>query len=664
MANERQNLFKISKTSPELISDATKDLYAMEAIEKLQAIERSYQGHDEVEVRAGNDSIWVFKVGDLHLGAISTDHKAIYELRDQILKTPNAGLVLLGDEIEGLKTEYLNTNTARTPIDVQAQIDILRHSFLEPLAKKGKILAMVSGYWGHPGWIEDATTVNPWIMMTKDLGVPVLVNGGRLKIRFANGHEQSQVIWHNPPSHSEFDAVLGLRKVAQVQSENAERASGYNSGHMHVASVAKENYPGAKYGVYYISSGTAKGSSPDIPPDRFGKKLGRPLADPMGQGEIIMPRRVGKNHDRNYPVISIKHGEVLNNALNLLNRAEQQGITKEITEKILKVAPKPEIKFVEENSITNKSPYDERPKHKIKDDSRPNYNREMLAPQYDSLFYNIKSSLPITVHFIANTRIGSSYEGYDVLKNFLANYVVENPYALTVFLRNMIDKDVATNPDRRERSLDKFARIMGLNNHETLAFMLDESLRAEAWKRDISYSPAIPAGTYLAESTGARIIHHLSNIKIALGPGNKIENKPLYTGVFADKLFHHGSFSRPTYGLRRIYDLYIADKPGYVAGGHMPNSGSMTFFDRGNPETNYPVLLAPGWWADYINSAGKGNVSPGAIPGQAMVFMPGKGKKDYMAFPTTNPDESDYIPKALTILSGIDLLGYTPRQLK
>jgi hypothetical protein len=353
----------------------------------------------------------------------------------------------------------------------------------------------------------------------------------------------------------------------------------------------------------------------------------------------------------------------LNEALTLLNRAEQQGITKEITEKILKQAPKPEIKFVEGESNTTRSPYDERPKHKIKDGD-PKPKAEKIVTQYDALAFNVKSSLPITVHFIANARLGSSYEGYDPLRNFLSNYVVDNPYALTIFLRNMVDKDMAKNADKRLNTLDKYARIMGLNGNETLAFMLDESLRQDAWRKDLKGSQAVPPATYLAEKTGVRVIHDLSKISIAIGPGVRLENKPLYTGVFADKLFHHGSFSRPTYGLRRIYDLYVANKPGYVSGGHMPNSGSMTFFDRGNPETNYPVLLAPGWWADYINSAGKGNVSTGAIPGQAMVFMPGASKKDYMAFPTTNPDESNYIPKALTLLSGINLLGYTPGKLK
>lgn len=657
--------FRFYKQSPEGVPPNKRDAIVVSAIKQLQEIERSYQGAKEVEFRTGDSPIYLIEVGDLHLGSIASDHDAIYELRDLVLSEPNIGLVLLGDEIEGLKPQYLDTNTARTPIDVQTQIDVFRSSFLEPLAKEKKILAMVSGYWGHPGWVQDATTVNPWIAMTKDLGIPILLNGGKLRIKFANGHEHPKTIWHNPPGHSEFDSVLGLRKVAQVQSENKDRSSGYSSGHTHQSGVAKENYPGAKFGVYYISSGTTKGSNPDLPLDRFGIKLGRPPTDPIGQGEIIMPRRTGKKYDRTYPVISFKHGEVLNEALKLLDRTEQQGITEELTEKILKKAPKPEIQFIARSSTTNRKPYDELAKHKIKDVKTP--KREDLVAQYDNLFYNIQSSLPVTLHLIANARLGASYEGYGPLKDFLSNYVVENPYALTIFLRNMIDSDVTKDP-KRDRAIEKYIKIMNLNGKETLAFILDENLRKDAWKREVSKSgdssEPIAVATHISKQTGARVIHDLSTVKVALGPGTNPANKPVYTGKFADKLFHHGSFNRATYGLRRIYDLYSAVKPGYVAGGHMPNSGSMAFFDRGNPETNNPILLAPGWWASYIDSAGQGNVSPGAVPGQAMVFMPGTKPSDYLAFPTTNPDETNYVPAGLTLLTGLKLIGLEPKDVK
>lgn len=663
---ERDFPFRFSKSSPERLDPTTRDQYILEGIEKLQAVERSYQGQNEVVWNAGNDSVVLYEVGDLHGGSFAADHKAMLALRDLILAGRNTGIVLLGDEIEGLKAQYLNTNTARTPIDAHMQIDFLRNSFLEPLAKEKRILAMVSGYWGHPGWIEDGTTINPWILMTQGLDIPILINGGFLKIKFSNGHEHVKQVFHYPRDKSQFDAVYGLRNVAFSQSEGGSRANGYSKGHDHVAMIAKENYPEASITPYYISSGSLKGSNPELPRDRFGIKLGAPLADTIGQGVVIMPRRVGKNYERAYPFISFKHGGVLDPSSDLFNRAEQQGITKELLEKIYKKAPKPEIKFVESQSKETRKPFDEMPENP-KPENGVVYKRGDLAPQYDRLVYNVKSQLPVTIHFVANTRLGSSYDGYDALKYFLSHYVTDSPYALTVFLRNMLDED-AVKKDDRDNAVKKYINLIKLNGDQTLGFMLDENLRKDGWKKDKKEDGEVvshgrPLATEISKQTKARIIHHMSRIKVAVGPGNAIENKPTYSGVFVDKLFRHGSYSRALYGPRRIYDLYIAEKPGYVAGGHMPNSGTGAFFDRGNPETKYPILVGTGWWAPYVDTAGQGNISPGAVAGQGITFMPGISPEDYLAFPLSNPDEADYIPKELTLHVGLKLLGIDPKKV-
>jgi hypothetical protein len=144
----------------------------------------------------------------------------------------------------------------------------------------------------------------------------------------------------------------------------------------------------------------------------------------------------------------------------------------------------------------------------------------------------------------------------------------------------------------------------------------------------------------------------------------KLKEKPLYIGAFADKLEGHGSGSKPEWGLQRIYDLHLHNKPGYVVGGHMPNAGAMTFYDGSNSETNYPMLVAPGWWAGSVDSIGRGNVKPGAQPGQAIIFMPGKGKQDYMTFPTADADETEYMHDALMLLRGLEILGLKEKVLK
>ena len=683
---ERDNkTFSVISQKPEFTSSEDSRRLILEAIEGLQKVERNYMGREEITVGVKtNDSLMLVCGADLHIGSLATDHKSVLHLRDFVLNNSNAGLILLGDEVEGLKEKYMNTNTARTPIDFHKQIDFIREEILSPLAEKGKILGMVSGYWGHNGWAEDATTINTWMMLAEGYGIPILQNGGRLNIKFPNNYVHSETIWHNPPGKSRFDTVYGLRNAAFATSESS-RSDGYMSGHIHRMGVGKELYSGAKSSVYFISSGTAKGSSESIPNDRFGIKLGAPRTDPLGQGVIIEPRRKNQK-EKNYPFASFEQGEMANNALDLLDWTEKKGITAELLEKIRKeVESKPKISLVSGKSrVSGDENMEDTPAETVKVDgawvTNPYSKMEMRAP-YDSLTYNIETKLPVTLHILSNARLGSSSEGFNDLKKYHQEQIEFNPHSLVVFLRNMIDKDAGSSPQRME-ILNKYKEIINGAKSQTLAIMMCESLRSNAWKKKIKigeedyeddeenekvkksvYSMPIAPGSYLAKETNTPLIHHLSLIKLTIGPKGPISEKPMYSGAFADKLMKHGSYSRPEFGLQRMYDLYTQEKPGFVAGGHMPHAGSMMFYDGSNAETNTPILVAPGWFAKYVNTMGKGNVMPGALPGQAIIFMPGSSKTDYLAFPTVSADETGYMQDAFTLFRGLELMGLTDKVL-
>lgn len=683
---ERDNrTFSIISQKPEFTSSKDSRRLILEAIEGLQKVERNYMGREEVTVGVkSNNSLMLVCGADLHIGSLATDHKSVLHLRDFVLNNDNAGLILLGDEVEGLKEKYMNTNTARTPIDFHKQIDFIREEILSPLAEKGKILGMVSGYWGHNGWAEDATTINTWMMLAEGYGIPILQNGGRLNIKFPNNYVHSETIWHNPPGKSRFDTVYGLRNAAFATSESS-RSDGYMSGHIHRIGVGKELYSGAKSSVYFISSGTAKGSSENIPNDRFGIKLGAPRTDPLGQGVIIEPRRKNQK-EKNYPFASFEQGKMANDALDLLDWTEKKGITAELLEKIRKeVESKPKISLVSSKSrVSGDENMEDRPVETVKVVgegwvTNPYSKMEMRAP-YDSLTYNIETRLPVTLHLLSNARLGSSSEGFEDLKKYHQEQIEFNPHSLVVFLRNMIDKDAGSSPQRME-ILDKYKEIINGAKNQTLAIMMCESLRSNAWKKKIKigeedyedgegnekvrsiYSMPIAPGSYLAKETDTPLIHHLSLIKLTIGPKGPISEKPMYSGAFADKLMKHGSYSRPEFGLQRMYDLYTQEKPGFVAGGHMPHAGSMMFYDGSNAETNTPILVAPGWFAKYVNTMGKGNVMPGALPGQAIIFMPGSNKTDYLAFPTVSADETGYMQDAFTLFRGLELMGLTDKVL-
>lgn len=679
---DRGGNFRVNLVEPGMLSREKSARLALEAIERLQQIERNYIGRDLVEVGIDhNRPVKIVTAADLHALSIATDNRKILELRDAVLANPDTAVVLLGDEIEGIKEAYLDTNTTRTALDFHQQIDWIREVFLEPLARENRVLAMVSGYWGHPGWAQDAATINTWMMMTDGLNIPLLRNGGLLRLRFANGQDHELQVWHNPPGGSEIDAVFGLRKAAQLESAPA-RADGLASAHIHRMGIAKELYPG-KVTTYFISTGTIKGSSPEVPPDRFGVKLGRPLSDRLGQGVVVQPAKNGQEA-RSFAFPSDRHGEVAHKALALLDSTERQGITDELLGKIhKKVEDRPNISFDKKVSVVSRIPYESKDglKPRNGEQKSPFFVGPMIPP-YDELAVNIRAKLPVALHLVAKARLGSSVDGRKPLLAYERDLIINHPHDLVVYLGRMIDHDAGNRIDRLD-ILDDFVDIISEAKGQTLAIMLDECLRQEAWKGSVLvgyeeevnkktgrtksvpvYDNPIPPGTYLAQNTGVPLIHHLSLIKIGVGPRIRLADKPLYIGAFADKLERSGSFTKPTFGLKRLYDLQLHNKPSFIAGGHMPNAGTYFWQDSSNQTTEYPLAIATGWFAGSVDTIGKGNVRPGALPGQAVIFMPGNSRADYLAFPAANADEAGYLHDALMLLKGLEIMGLTDKVLR
>lgn len=675
----KRPIFQTTEVTPiNLSPDEAANLY-LEALERLQKIAEGFAAKEEVVKGINVDHpIKVYVIGDLHLGHISSDGREIVALKNHILEDPFAGIIFVGDEIEGWTTKYPSTSTSGTHADAQQQIEMIKTLLFRDLAKEGRVLAMVGDYFGHPGWINDASTIDPWRLMSQipeverveeqlkmynAYQIQIITNGGLLHLDFPNGHRQTIRVFHYPEGKSKYDSLHGLREKATAESVDI-RPDGLIQGHLHRAAIAKEQYAGTDVPVYFISSGTVKGSSPDKPRDAYGKRLGRPFAaDPIGQGVIVLPRHRGDRFNRNYPFISFEQGNTVGAALYLFNATESQQTSKELLEQI-HAKDTPKIQLIDRQSrlARKNSPYGEQQKReksngngkgKDPDDEPPDRYPTKLTPIHDSLTYNIDTDLPIVLQLIANARIGSTVEGYADVKEFQNKYILSNPHTLVVYLRNMIDHSL----DKTEanEAVNRLVKLVNPVKQQTIALLLDQNLRRS--------KSEYPPGTYISEQTGVPLIHHLSLIKIAVGPATTtLAEKPMYVGAFADKLERSGSYFKPTFGLRRLYDQ-LPLKPGYIAGGHLPSAGTMTFYHLGNSETNYPVLIAPGWWSKYVNTTGTGNVREGAIPGQAIIFMPGTSKNDYMVFPTVNADETRYLHDALILLKGLKLLGLDPRSI-
>jgi hypothetical protein len=360
---------------------------------------------------------------------------------------------------------------------------------------------------------------------------------------------------------------------------------------------------------------------------------------------------------RAYPFANLRQGAIVHEALRLLNSTERQGLTTEIGERIrAEVEAEPGITMLQDKSIKTRYPYG-----KIEDyhNGHDGQFGDMLVPSYDKLAYDIQTLLPITLHLIANARLGSESSGYDPLLKFQNDLILNDPHSLVVYLRSMIDAEVADSPNRKA-VLDELVDLINPVKEQTLAIMLSREMRLSKWKKalgDDNDLQPIPAGSYVSQETGVPLIHHLSYLELTVGPDNFASANTVYMGAFADRLNGHGSKSKPTFGLKRLYDLYLHDKPGFLAGGHMPNAGTMTFYDRTNKYTPNPIVNATGWWAKDVDTLGKGSARPGAKPGQAIILMPGRGQEENLAFPTASADETKYMSQALMLLAGARILG-------
>lgn len=630
----------------------------------------------------------ILVLSDWHLGSSVADMDMMDEMLAYVLSNPDVMVIFAGDEIEGWSGgKHSQSIDAKADLDAQQQIEFMKMMYFEPLAKAGRVLGMVSEYWGHPGWLSEKT-LNVWRTMVEGLDIDIIQNGGSVVMKYPgedlnhpdpNKRPLVIKVWHNPPGAGKNDELSGQREVMQNTSESA-RPSGSVAGHIHRMQVAEEVYAGATRKVFYISAGALKGTNPNLASDLYGTQLGLSGPHPQGEGVTSVPRQ-GRRTAMNIPFANLRQGQMAIDALTLLNKIEasgpreRKGLLELIHDKEKGVEAAPKITYPSGSGINKLGERyrEEKPADTIVKGGEtiinPYSKMEMKVP-YSVLPIDIQTRLPVALELIANARFGATLEGYDGLKGFMKD-AAKNPHKLLLFLRNMIDKEAGKLPDRLD-VLDKLIDLINGNSNQTLAIMMCESMRQDDWKtakdtgrdeeyidakgktkRRNLYTPPVAPGSYVATETNKPLIHHLSLLKLAIGPN--VGRKTLYPIVAADKAEGYGSGSKPEWALQRLYDLQIHEKPGAVVGAHMPNAGAAIFYDASNAFTHYPALVAPGWYAGAIDS--KGNAKKGAEPGQAIILMPGKTQDDFLQFPTVSKEETEYMHDALTLLRGLEILG-------
>lgn len=625
-------LFKNKTGNPDLQESTAMRLQALQMLQ--EASKNINLGHEQVEIRlASNTPIYVVQIGDIHLGSRATDYSKLQEVVDAIMQHDNVAATLSGDLIEGLKKAYFATNSMQTPLTVlEMIIDIT--NILRPLAQSGKLLAQVSDYFGHDGWMLTEAGLNGDYVINTFLNQDVPENhqvrrlrqGGNLILSFANG---STVVWnqnHIPGANSKYDPTYGVKQKAKHYPAQ-QMPDLISAAHIHQAASDVTNFPDCT--VAFIVNGTLKGVNSDHP-DMFGQLLSLGKVGAMNQGVVLAPRR--KHHANNarrvYPSHDIEHGLRTQQVMETYDNLMAQGILGEViglADNAAQQAPL-EMKFNSRKSTRT------RVKHNEKIDTKngasaslETLNRYGYSEQYKKLFFELNNVLgaPILLQFLSNTRFGSNSSNPDEVWAGYVEPAIRDPYRLVLPGRNIIDTSVSGRHDRMT-VLQATAELMQQIKDQIPFTFLDGILRQEQWKSSLGKGEElgpIAAGSTLAgliHGENSRLAENRSEIEFQI---DSPQGKRTIKGVVVDKLGNRASYDRATFGLTQMY--YHRELPkdiDFAYGGHTPLSGYTVWQKKFEP--GYIVFVAPGWPAHQANSKGKSNVMQGGQAGLSVVYDP------------------------------------------
>ncbi len=619
----------------------------------MEEANRRRQGKELVEVRrhVGNVKmpVVIVPMGDLHIGSRATDLGAVMERVERILRDPNCFVIFTGDLIESVDTKHgVDSLQAASPIS--EQISLLRRVVIDPLYKSGRVLAAVSGYRAHEGALSKQIGDDAWMREFEGYDIPLVANGGMVQVTFEDGRQERRLkvqAFHNTPGKTGNDPVRPLEKVAKAySSENAPDA--VVGAHDHRAGVA------IMEDTIMVRGGTPKGNRGN--PDPHGVALGfSGGTDPANQGMIFWADgHRGSKDFEGWTYMEYRMGLAVVAGLRLLEGLQGQGIDKEVLGEVRDKDGRGGSMELTKGKTT-KSTLDL--SEEIKD--RGQVQREVE--------WNVRSQLPLGLWMLANLRFGSRTRNVEVdgkLMGCQDEWIVpmlERQDTVMILGRQAVDKQVPSDVDR-EMHVDNLLSLMERAKGRIVGVLYDAVLKSKAWLRSLKVGREIVSGPIWAASDiagalNAPLIEHMGRIGLRLN-GVRYEIVPL------DKLENRGSTAFATGGLKSVYANRLDDKPGILMGGHMPGAGVAQFYDRNNPETITPIMVAPGW------AATRANWSPGSITesdadgvGPGVVLMPGglgifgaEGgrQKDYAAIPIGRKAQWEIL-NALTLVSAARL---------
>ena len=634
----------------------------------------------EVEVAINTHGpIRLVPLGDTHLFSRYTDLDAVRRTL-QMLEEDNSYGFITGDFIEGV-CPSISDHPGSVELEFGKQI-VAAAEILRPYFYSHKLLCAVDGYFGHEGWAKRNSGISAVEMMSRlmpmvDLKnpmdsdrwryLPVLTQGGLLKLRLSNRRTYTIKIFHDPNSggSDNINRQGGLKTQFLNEDddlflEEGDHPDMYIAGHRHHrAVVSKEVYydrmTRKEKSVVFVQIGTAKGIEKDNQ-DPFLVAQGKGPSIGPGPNIILHQAGGGANGSAEVTKELITYGyenaedmydiaSILHKVGDQFNVAERQKLTSELIGKIVDRVKKPVVEFDLRNS--GRSPKE----------------KPGRAPLFDDLKWEISNlkNFPVLVFLLANARYGSSsHEGPPYKDTFsdVLKQATENPFEYVLIMRHFIDKGVARRFDRRD-ILGAMANDLGPVNERKglLGIMMSATLLDDGWQKDV-----MEFNRYFDRSE--RKWKSDKDVDEGFRPGDElyyrsaVKGTPLYVNesllhlnlgkidysfFLLDRLGRSGSEFNLVQGLvqSRKKEHVTAD---VTAGGHMPLAG----FSIYPPKPR--VYLANGGFSNW-DSGGKGNDKRVATGGQAVILFSDKK----LVIPASNFSEATDIFNALMIDRGLSI---------
>lgn len=590
-------------------------------------------------------------IGDTHIGSRFMSLDAMKKMLEPLEKDDTFGFVT-GDFIEATNPG-IPEHAGSVFVDTGKQI-VLAADYLAPYFYAGKLLCTVNGFFGHDGswslkWggisaveamsrqmplpdLQDPTNRDKWKYL------PVLEQGGLLKLQLKNGREYVIRLFHNPSSGGSDNINRSGALKNQFMDESANymldgvQVDMYVAGHQHHrGSIAKEMYvdrrDGKEKSVVFVQIGSAKGVDGDNN-DSFLVAQGK--GPSIGPGPVIRinQSRGSGNGDtestKELVAWGYENDKILGGAADLLhsvrdrlNVIERQNLTQELLGKISSRVKKPKAEF------------------DINHSGRNTRDKQGKSPLFNDVKWNINGvkDFPILVNVLANFRYGSTGRDAPLYKkkfDEILKQTAENPFRYIIIGRESIDKGVPRRIDR-ENILAEMANDFGPINEQksVLGIMASETILDDGWKKDVvetehvwnrhkqgydvikTVSESFYPSDYFYYESALRGVPFYENDKFIT---INLDGIP-YTFQMFSKLGNSGSEFYLGQGLVQSVRKEHTD-PDVAAGGHMQVAGALVYPPK------LRVFLPTGHFSPYIGGGSKGNKRDVVVGGQAAVIFP------------------------------------------